>query len=283
MHNQSGLLRVINILVFIVLTGGCATTNQNQPLPKLSPGKVAIITARFVPESNLNIYAQGKSAAAGELGKHGAAEGAAAGAAAAGEIALSDPYGLILYPIIAPFSILAGALIGGTVGASQGLIHGLPAEDAQAVSAIIDNALERMYIQAQVATRVVEQAQIIGYDVTYLPDIGPTTIKELPGYQDLALEDYDAVLELSVTSIKFAAHKGDPPRLAVEMMLRSRVVALSGSSVSGIRYIEYKSRPRIIEKWSANQGQLMETEFNIGYSMLSQYVCEIYFPSASMQ
>jgi hypothetical protein len=279
MHKLSGLLRVTNILVFIVLTGGCATTNQNQPLPKLSPGKVAIIPARFVPESNLNIYAQGKSAAAGKLGTHGVAEGAAAGAIAP----LSDPYGVALYPLIAPFTILAGALIGGTIGASQGLMHGLSAEDAQAVSTIIDNALGRMYVQAQVATRVTEQAQIIGYNVTYLTDVGPTTIEELPAYQDLALEDYNAILELSVTSIKFAAHKGDPPRLALEMKLRSRVVALSGSSVSGTRYIEYKSRPRIVEKWTANHGQLMETEFNTGYSTLSQYVCEIYFPSASMQ
>jgi hypothetical protein len=67
------------------------------------------------------------------------------------------------------------------------------------------------------------------------------------------------------------------------MKLRSRVVALSGSSISGIRYIEYKSRPRVIEEWSANQGQLMETEFNIGYSKLSQYVGEIFFLPASMR
>lgn len=279
MKTYSGLFRVINIIVFMGIAGGCATTKQHQQSPKLSPDTIAIVPARFFPESNLNTYAQGKGAAAGELGIQGVGEGAAAGAVAP----LSDPYGVVLYPIVAPFTILAGALIGGTIGTAQGLMHGLPAEDAQAVSAMIDNAKGRLYIQDQVAARVAEQADAFGYNVTYLPDVGPTTIEELPEYQDLALEDYDAILELSVTSIKFEAHKGDPPRLALEMKLRSRVVALSGSSISGIRDIEYKSRPRNVEKWSANRGQLMETEINIGYSKLSQYIGEIFFPHESMR
>jgi hypothetical protein len=237
--------RVITILLFVLAIGGC-TTPQYKPPPQLSPGKIAIIPARFVPESNLNVYAKGKSAAAGELAGQGAIEGAAVGAVAP---LAAGPYGIVLYPFIAPYTILAGTLFGGTFGAAQGLIHGLPEQDARAISASVENVLGQLYIQKQVATRVEEQARTSGYNVTYLQDPGPTTIEEQPDYQGLAADKYNAVLELAVTHIRFEAHKGDPPRLALEMKLRSRIVALSGSSVSGIRYFEYKSRPQEVDKW----------------------------------
>jgi hypothetical protein len=279
MYFYSGPFRVIISLLIIFAIGGCASTNQPQP-PQLTPGKVAIVPARFVPESNLNVYAKGKNAAAGELAGQGAIEGAAVGAVAP---LAAGPYGIALYPFIAPFTILAGTVFGGSFGAAQGLMHGLPEQDARAVSAIVENALGRLYIQDQVATRVMEQARTSGYNVTYLPDPGPSTIEEQPEYQDLATDEYTAVLELAVTSVRFVAHKGDPPRLALEMKLRSRVVALSGSSISGIRDFDYKSRPHVVEKWSANQGRLMEEEFNNGYNKLSQYICEIYFPTVNNQ
>ena len=110
MQFYSRSCRVIFLLLTITALGSCTTASQ--PLPYLSPGKVAIIPAQFVPESNLNTYAQGKSAAAGQLGMEGASEGAVAGALAP----LQDPYGVILYPVIAPFTILAGTLVGGTIG-----------------------------------------------------------------------------------------------------------------------------------------------------------------------
>src|SRR2546422_980432 len=49
----------------IALLAGCASTRPESVAPQLiAPGRVAIVAARYVPESAFNTYARGRGAAA---------------------------------------------------------------------------------------------------------------------------------------------------------------------------------------------------------------------------
>ena len=121
-----------------LLLAGCATEPQ---APMMPPGPVAVVPARYPPEADFNVYARGKGAAAGELGTQGMASGAAAGVI----VPLGmGPVGVAAYPIIAPFTILAGVVVGGTAGATYGAIHGLPADQVAKVSALVDQAVSQI-------------------------------------------------------------------------------------------------------------------------------------------
>ncbi len=253
-----------------ILLSGCAAT---QPGPRLPFGPIAVVTAHYPPEADFNVYARGKGAAAGELGAKGVAGGAAAGAI----VPLGmGPYGIVAYPVIAPFTILAGLVIGGTVGASYGAINGLPADQAARVNALVERAVNQIGVHEEVARRVVERSLSGGRSVDLRGEAGPRTRKDRPDYAELK-PAYRAVLELAVDKVGMAARKGDPPRIALEMRLHARVVSLGDDGISGESRLEWAGKPRTLADWQAGGGDLLAAEFERGYETLVQYTWEDLF------
>jgi len=245
----------------------CAT-EPLRPLLPAGAGRVALVAARFEPQTNFNAYARGKGSAAGSLGAEWAAEGAAAGAL----VPLQDPVGVALYPVIAPFTILAGALLGGTAGGIQGARHGLSAEDAAAVRKAVNEAFAALKVQDSVAARIAEAAAARGRPLERAPDaeaLAPRNEKDAPDYNSLLGAGYAAVLECTVTSVRVVAKKGDPPRVALELALRVRGVDPGGVSV---RRFVYKSRPEPVARWAENGGALIRSELEAGYRELADDV-----------
>lgn len=184
--------RLIPVLLGILLAlAGCAIEPKTPVTP---PSPLAVVTARYPPQADFNVYARGKGAAAGELGTQGAASGAAVGVIAPLGM---GPIGIAAYPVIVPFTVLAGIAIGGTAGASYGAIHGLPADQATKVEALVDQAVAQIGIHEQVARRVVERSQLGGKSATLLDRAGPSDIGDAPDYADLK-PTHRAVLELAV-------------------------------------------------------------------------------------
>ena len=256
------------ILGMALLLAGCASAPKTPVIP---PGPLAVVPAQFPPQADFNVYARGKGAAAGELGTKGAASGAAAGAIAPLGM---GPIGVAAYPIIAPFTILAGVAVGGTVGATYGAINGLSADQAAQVDALVEQAVNRIGVHEEVARRVVERSRLGGAPATLLPQAGPRADKETPGYAELK-QTYRAVLELAVDKVGMAARKGDPPRIALEMKLRARVVSLGEAGVSGDKRLEWAGKPHELDDWQAGGAELLAGEFERGYENLAQYVWEI--------
>jgi hypothetical protein len=263
-------------LVAALALGACATEPPRPVLPA-GGGRIALVVARFEPQTNFNAYAQGKGAAAGTLGAEWAAGGAAAGALAP----LQDPVGVALYPVIAPFTILAGALLGGTAGGIQGARHGLSGEDAASVHKAVDEAFAALKVQESVAARIAGTAAARGRPLerpTGAEALGPRNEKDAPDYRTLLAAGYAAVLECTVTSVRVVAKKGDPPRVALELALRLRGVDAGGSSV---RQLTYKSRPEPVARWAENGGALIRAELETGYRELADDVAALLTESPS--
>jgi hypothetical protein len=257
----------------IVLLAGCTTVPVGPtPLPS---GKIALVPARFNPEIAFNAFAKGKGHAAGKLGSEGAAEGALVGVVTPLSM---GPLGLIFYPYIAPFTILAGALIGGAAGAGYGAMHGLPADQAATASRIVNEALTQINVHEAVSRCIEIKAQALGWNLSTVSGQGPINKLDVPNYSALMAAGYDGVLEISVQSIGMVATKGDPPRIALEMKLRTRIVSDKGNGVSAEPILVFKSRPHPIPDWAADNGKLLAEQFNQGYETLAQYTVEVYFP-----
>lgn len=251
----------------MVFLSGCVTM---PPTPRLPDGPVAVVPARYPPQADFNVYARGKGAAAGELGGQGAASGAVVGAL----IPVSmGPIGVAAYPIIAPFTILVGLAVGGAVGVSYGTMHGLPAEQAERVGVLVDQAVNQIGVHEQVARRVVERAQARGIPTTLALDAGPRTAEERPDYASLR-PTYRGVLELAVDKLGMAARKGDPPRIALEMKLHARVVPLGDAGIGGEVQLAWSGKPHPLGEWQSGGADMLAAEFEVGYDTLVQYVWE---------
>lgn len=260
----------------LLLLAGCETTPIT---PVIGPGPIAVVPALYAPETNFNLYARGKGTAAGELGVKGAAGGAAAGAVL--PLGLG-PYGVAAYPIIAPFTILTGLLLGGVAGASYGAINGLSTEQVQQVDNLVGRAVHQIGVHEQVARRLVEPSRPGRISMTLLAQSGPRDAKRAKDYAELK-QTYRAVLELAVDRVGMAARKGDPPRIALEMHVRARVVCLAAPCVSGERDAEWAGKPRSIKAWQAGGAALLEAEFEQAYETLSQYVREWFLDAAAIR
>lgn len=269
--------RATPVLFCILVALASCTIEPRKPV--IPPGPLAVVGARYPPRADFNVYARGKGAAAGELGTQGAAGGAAAGVIAPLGM---GPIGVAAYPVIVPFTVLAGIVIGGTVGASYGAIHGLPADQAAKVEMLANQAVAQIGIHERVARRVVERSRSGGKSTVLLEQAGPGDAGATLDYADLE-HAYHAVLELTVDKVGMAARKGDPPRIALEMKLRARVVCLGEDGVSGEKRLEWAGKPHGLEDWQAGGAELLAREFEQGYEDLAQYVWEILVAPAMPQ
>ena len=256
--------RIFTVAAALALAA-CAS-EPPRPLLPAGAGRVALVAARFEPRTNFNAYAQGKGAAAAERGAEWAAGGAAAGALAP----LSGS--AVLYPYVAPFVILAAALVGGAAGGIQGARHGLNAEDAAAVHKAVEEAFAALKVQESVAARVAEAMAARGRPVERTEAgaaLAPRNAKDAPDYKALLAAGYAAVLECTVTSVRVVAKKGDLPRVALEIALRVRGIDAGGVT---LRQFEHKSRPEPVARWAENGGALIRSELETGYRELAEDV-----------
>jgi hypothetical protein len=259
-------------LGWLVLVAGCATVPE---APRLPPGAIAVVSGRYPPKADFNIFARGKGAAAGDLGGKGAASGAAVGAVAPLQL---GPLGIAAYPIMAPFTILAGIVVGGAVGATYGAMHGLSAEQVERVNALAERAIAQLGAQQEVAKRVAAKAR--GRTLTFelVSGIGPQAMGETPDYGELRPQ-FGAVVELAVDRITMAARKGEPARIALEMNLHLRWMTLAEPRVSVDKHFQWAGKPITIDEWQAGGADLLAREFERAYENLSDYATENLVPN----
>lgn len=258
----------ISLLGAALLLSGCASAPMSPTLP---PGLIALVPAQFPPEADFNVYARGKGAAAGELGARGAATGMASGAIA--PLAMG-PVGVVGYPIIAPFTILVGLVAGGALGAGYGALHGLPAEQAEMAGMLANQAVNQIDVQTTLARRVLETSPQPGSKIELQAQAGPRSNQDAFDYMAWK-STYRAVLELTVEKIGMPVRKGDPPRLALEMKLRARVICLSPEAcIGGDKHLEWTGKPHALQEWQAGGGDMLAAEFESGYASLAAYIQE---------
>jgi hypothetical protein len=173
----------------IALLAGCASTRPGAEsvAPQIAPGRVAIVAARYVPESAFNTYARGRGAAAGENGVKSAAKGALGGALLLPLVVASVfPPLIAVAPFLAPIGAVSGAVVGGTAGVVSGAWNGMPSEQVAALHQPIERARREQAMQGAMAKRVLQEgAAMPHYQFAYLPEAGPASAFDAPDYHSL--------------------------------------------------------------------------------------------------
>lgn len=254
-----------------LLAAGCATLPESPGLP---PGAIAVVSLGTAPQVDFNVFARGKAAAAGDLGAKGAASGAAAGAIAPLQM---GPIGIAAYPLIAPFTVLAGVVLGGTVGATYGAMHGLSPEQVEQVNALAERVVAQLGANNEIAKRLAVKASGRRHAFELYPQNGPVTKTKPPDYSGLRSR-FGAVVEVAVEKIGMAARKGEPARIALEMPLRVGWVPLAGGGASGEKHFQWAGKPRTLNEWQAGGAAMLAREFEMAYESLSDYAAEYLVP-----
>jgi|GEM_PF-3911778 hypothetical protein len=255
------------------LMGGCATPGARDA--RLPPGSVAVVAARFTPETSLNLEEVGKKGAAG-----GAAEGAAAATRSPTVGSSSPPLGAVgpvLWLAVLPFAALAGAIAGDIAAVESAKAHALTEEQLQQLNQAVSGALVDLNIQETMAQQVVVAAKERPiYRLSYVTGIGPGTKDERPDYSELTRQGYDSILELTVTKVLFS-RKTQSKRVALDMHLRARAIQTAPMKVLAKRDFEYKTRPRPFSDWTAAEGLLLRQDFEQSYNWLANEVVATMF------
>jgi hypothetical protein len=252
------------------LMGGCATPGARDA--RLPPGSVAVVAARFTPETSLNLE---------EVGKKGAAAGAGEGATAVGRAALVDPLALVLFLPLLPFFSLAGAIAGDVAAVESAKAHALTEEQLQVLDQAVSGALVDLKVQETMAQQVVVAARDRPvYRLSYVTGIGPGAKNERPDYSALARQGYDSILELTVTKVLFS-RKTQSKRVALDMHVHARTIQTAPMKVLAKRDFEYKTRPRPFSDWGAAEGLLLRQDFAQSYNWLANEVVATMFLESS--
>jgi hypothetical protein len=259
--NTVALQKLSAFASLIVLASGCAST-ATQPdtvvTERLAPGRIAIVAGSAAVQ--LSVHSKDtRGSMAGKQAAHRSLNGVGAGLLMPFYM---GPLGIALYPVIAPFTVVIGAVGGGMVGAVEGAAKGMSASRLEALHPALGRAVREQKMPDAVAQRVMQQgAAFPHYEFTYVAD--------RPDYQWLKAEGFDSVLELGVTNVGFEAWKGKPPSAAFEMKLSVRVVPLNGHGTSFAREFEHRGQWRAVPEWAADDGKLLDEEFNQSYAALA--------------
>jgi hypothetical protein len=266
-------MNTVALALLIVLVSGCASTGTQPEAvepDRIAPGRVAIVAATYAPQTSVHSNDTRGSMA----GKQAAYRGL--GGVGVGLLMplYMGPIGILLYPVIAPFTVAIGAVGGGVVGAVEGAAKGMSASRLDPLHPAIERAVRQQKMPDAVAQSVMQQgAAFPHYEFTYVADAGPASATDRPDYQRLKAEGFDSVLELGVASVGFEASKGEPPSAVFEMKLNVRVVPLNGHGSAFVRELQHRGHWRGVPEWAADDGKLLEEEFNQSYGALALELC----------
>ena len=254
------------------LQSGCATTVA-PPVPSQavrdSMGVVAVVPARYAPQSNFLISWRHKEGATGTQAA------LVAGGGAATVAALSSP-------LLGPFGVLAGVVWVGTATAyeaartSEGIV---PAKTAAEVESAISKAVAGLDVQGALAGRLASMVKSgPRIRLAAVSAAGPDKPAARPDYAQLRAAGIDTVIEVAVMDIGFdgcITHNWEcrPPHLVhLFMRAQARLVRVADGTVPFEWPLEYKSGNHELTKWLTDGGRLLGEEFDQAYRALAERV-----------
>jgi len=267
--------RIATLLALFLLAlavAGCAVAPASAP----APGRVAIVPSLVAAGASRSVEAQGKGASARDKGASGAASGALFGALA--PPLTMGPVGIVAYPIIAPFTIVASAIAGGAYGAIQGSSLGLSESGALKARAMAEQAINEAVSSEPVAAEIASLAGARALPAELLPYSGPIERSEAPTYAFLRGR-FDSVLEIGTPAVEITSPKGTPTRLAFRVSIHARCVGLSAGDCPA-RSFEWLGRPRSLGEWNAGGATMIRAEFELAQRELARTIFWSYFPDA---
>jgi hypothetical protein len=206
-----------------------------------------------------------------------AAKGAASGAARGGLEALRglsqsscSGMGCGLVILLVPVFMVAGAVIGGTVGA----IKGLPESEAKRIEGEIAAAITSQPLQKNLQSKVVELSkQLTRHDVDGVPSANVPVHGDVPNYANFS-DRFDTILEVGVTRVALVGKEIDADfRLAVQARARAIRTSDNTDFFPAQDLVHTSSKDRL-DPWLANDKQAIKRELSRAIDGLALQIVE---------
>ena len=231
--------------------------SMNCNVGKLPLTRIPVFIGNSAMESTyIPKHKEGRGSGAGE----GAGEGALVGAVAP----LQHPIGILFYPFIAPFTIGAGAVIGGVYGTAVSV----PKEQAEKLRRTFDKFTGDFDIQKNLLSRVIEESLKTSRHQLYAIDIP----QQLNKIDDSAItkSNNTMAIELSVDRIGFEGGKGDEPSVRFVMVIRARIVNRLEDKEIYLGHFKYSGDIQSLTAWTSAGYELLNTNARTGIDILAK-------------
>ncbi|MCW8860042.1 MAG: hypothetical protein OQK97_10155 [Deltaproteobacteria bacterium] len=241
----------MNKLAIYILLGaflcGCVSKHSLLVEQRSSFGRIALVSASYVPEFEENI-----SHTRGE----GFTKGAAAGAGAPLSGLVGDPYGCIVAIFLVPICALGGGV--------YGVVASDTSEQAQVDETTILNVIHQRDIQIELRKNVYNVAdQLTAYHVEMVDDIGP--------------KEFDSILEVSLLKFSFLDSGVSNVNVTLRMEGSAQLIQVSGGEKLFDRLYDFKSEKRTLAEWADGDGELFRQEIEGGLLEISKKIVDDLF------
>jgi hypothetical protein len=264
----------IALLLFQV---GCATHPYHLPPPlseeeRARLGTIGIVSADFVPETQLFTCTRGRVSGAAKRMTFGASTAppliVPVGTSGPGPPGASLVLGVFL-------AVVVGAVM---VEEVYRAATAIPAEKVKEIESNLKKALIELKMQESFKKSLLQTArEQSASNFVLIEEGGPKTPDEILNYGHLKEKGIDTVIELSVLSISFEGKGGKDPLLSLLLGVRTRVLSVSDGAVIYENKLEYRSAKRKFTEWISDKGKLFSEELDRGYGTLSDKIVEELF------
>ena len=231
--------------------------SMNCNVGKLPTTRISVFIGNSATESTyIPKHSEGKVSGAGG----GVGEGALIGAIAP----LEDPIGIVLYPIIAPITIVAGAVIGG----AYGIATSVPKEQADKLRSTLNGFMGDFDVQKNLLSRFLEESLKTSRHQLYATDM-PLQSKKID-YGVVTKANNTITMDLSVDRIGFEGGKGGDPSVRFAMVVRARIVDRLEDKEVYLGYFKYSGDIQSLTAWTSTGYELLNTNVRTGIDILAK-------------
>ncbi len=279
---RESLLELLNDIESKQISGNVNEIKQAEstqiPIKEISPEereqnkKIAILPARFPPQTDTTKPSFSRMAGAGKGALGGAAIGARIGLEG---FAGGGLFGLLLLPITTTLGAVTGAVVGAV--SADPKEESLKDEKAREMEQEINKSLLALKIQETMAKQVQEAGKReISLDFIVFTDMGPSSPTDKPDYSPLMNQGVEAVLEVDVKKIGAEYFGGKWADLYYfYMIVQARLVRGSQSCTQEYKYII--GPPRTYSEWIEAGVEALQKEIERAYEALAEDIVDFVF------
>lgn len=265
-------------LLSFVLQSGCATLPSPPSTEMRAQVRtIAIVSARYAPESSFVSAAPGQISQAGALLLIGGglvlAVGLVASAMSGGGTGL------------AVLGVLYTGVLAGIGSPQETVPSGKEREIEQAIAHTVGALDTRQALARHLASAVEKEP---GIRLQSVSASDPETPTDRPSYAGLRTAGVDTVLEISVAAIGFEVcadplvypkcpGKAEDPLISLFVKAHARVVRVTDGAEIYARTFWYESRPRTNQEWAERDGQPLAQAFEFGWRDLAGRIVDELF------
>lgn len=211
-----------------------------------APQVLAVVPARYAPDSNFVTYARGAAEGAVKGGVAGGAQGA---------LLLGHLWPLLFIP--AGWGILAGFAGAGLVA---GAAIAVPVDQAAAIEQMVNSAIAELRLPELAAKTVAANvAQFAPYRTEIVDGLGPESKDDTPDYRALRERGFGGVLEVRLNRIGFAGSGGADPEIVLFVVAEARLVDPATGRPTAARGLYVESPRHRASVWVSEAGALVKS------------------------